>query len=159
MKQIGIWVGVTLIIILSVVGLVALSNVPAPRESTKTGAKLTKSTENDIVFGNKDAKVVLIEYADFECPACARYYPIVKQLKEDYKDKMIFVYRYFPLRQIHTRLRSHHRRFGNHHRLARMDLPLFHLSHFRSPGFFFRDGGCGEIFFALRALRKRRRTP
>jgi protein-disulfide isomerase len=35
------------------------------------------------VSGKTDAKVTLIEYGDFQCPACGAYYPIVKQLKSD----------------------------------------------------------------------------
>ncbi len=46
-------------------------------------------------------KAVLVEFADFECPACGYYYPFVKQLRSDYGDKLTIVYKYFPLRQIH----------------------------------------------------------
>ncbi len=54
---------------------------------------------NDLIKGNKEAKVVLIEYSDFQCPACAFFFPIVKRLFEEYKDKIVFVYRHFPLPQ------------------------------------------------------------
>lgn len=52
---------------------------------------------NDWVVGNADAKVTLVEYLDFECEACGAYYPLTTQLKEEYKDSMRFVVRYFPL--------------------------------------------------------------
>lgn len=51
--------------------------------------------------GNSEAEVVLVEYSDFECPACAFYYPLTKQLAEEFEDDILFVYRHFPLRQIH----------------------------------------------------------
>lgn len=56
---------------------------------------------NDHLKGNKEAKVIFIEYSDFQCPACAAYYPIIKEIVKIYQDKVLFVYRHFPLRQIH----------------------------------------------------------
>lgn len=52
--------------------------------------------------GNENAKVVLIEYSDFQCPACASYYPLVKALHDEFSDSLLVVYRHFPLSQIHT---------------------------------------------------------
>lgn len=54
-------------------------------------------TANDWQQGPADAKVTLVEYADFECPACAAYQPVLKEVKETYKDDLRFVYRHFPL--------------------------------------------------------------
>ncbi len=56
-------------------------------------------TASDWVRGNKAAKVILVEYSDFQCPACAAYYPAVEQLIEDLGSKFTFVYRHFPLQQ------------------------------------------------------------
>ena len=53
----------------------------------------------DRVFGTSDSKVTLIEYGDFQCPACAQYEPIVQKIRTDYADKIAFVYRHFPLSQ------------------------------------------------------------
>lgn len=50
-------------------------------------------------FGNKNAKNYLVEFSDFQCPACGAFYPVVKQLIEKDKDKLLFVYRNFPLQQ------------------------------------------------------------
>lgn len=47
--------------------------------------------------GSVDAKVTLVEYADFECPACAAYQSVLKDVKETFKDDFRFVYRHFPL--------------------------------------------------------------
>lgn len=55
----------------------------------------------DHVFGTTAKKTVLIEYGDFQCPACGNLYPILKPLKEYYKDQLTFVYRDFPLTTIH----------------------------------------------------------
>jgi protein-disulfide isomerase len=50
--------------------------------------------------GSASAKNVFIEYADFECPACADYSEMLKAVPSVFKDT-VFVFRYFPLTQIH----------------------------------------------------------
>lgn len=45
----------------------------------------------------KDAKVTLVEFGDFQCPGCAAAQPTVKQIKNDYKDKVNVVFRNYPL--------------------------------------------------------------
>lgn len=52
---------------------------------------------DDWVFGNNDSPVTLIEYLDFECEVCGVYYPLVKELKEEYKSAIRVVIRYYPL--------------------------------------------------------------
>ena len=58
-------------------------------------------TAQDHILGNPEASVVVLEYGDFECPACGTYHPVVKQLKAEYADRVAFVYRHFPLNAIH----------------------------------------------------------
>lgn len=43
------------------------------------------------------AEVVLAEYSDFQCPACAYFFPMVEKLKEEYGDRLAVDYNYFPL--------------------------------------------------------------
>ncbi|MEX6686305.1 thioredoxin domain-containing protein [Danxiaibacter flavus] len=57
--------------------------------------------ENDHVQGNEDASVELVEYGDYECPHCGRAYPIIKNIQEKMGDKLKFVFRNFPLAEIH----------------------------------------------------------
>jgi protein-disulfide isomerase len=45
--------------------------------------------------------VTLVEYGDFECPDCGRAFPIVKQLQRVLGDRLRFVFRSFPLIEIH----------------------------------------------------------
>ncbi|OGG00275.1 hypothetical protein A2153_04780 [Candidatus Gottesmanbacteria bacterium RBG_16_38_7b] len=49
--------------------------------------------------GNKEAKTYLVEFSDFQCPACRSFQPQVKALVEKNKDKLVFAYRHFPLTQ------------------------------------------------------------
>lgn len=59
---------------------------------------LTHSADTqDWVRGKENARVTLVEYSDFQCPACERYYGIIKQLEEDYSDILRVVFRQFPL--------------------------------------------------------------
>jgi len=50
--------------------------------------------------GSASAKNVFIEYADYQCPSCADYSDMLKQVPTTFKDT-VFVFRYFPLTQIH----------------------------------------------------------
>lgn len=58
-------------------------------------------SEIDHVVGPDTAVLTLIEYADFQCPTCAVYAPLMEELSAAYPDKLRFVYRYFPLQTIH----------------------------------------------------------
>ena len=57
--------------------------------------------ENDHIAGPEDAQITLVEYGDYECPHCARAFPIVKEIRERMGDRLCFVYRNFPLREAH----------------------------------------------------------
>ena len=58
-------------------------------------------TSSDWTEGNPNAKVSLIEYGDFECPACGEYFPVVQQLFQNYSSTILFVFRNYPLTTIH----------------------------------------------------------
>ena len=53
------------------------------------------------VQGNAHAVVTLVEYGDFQCPACASAYPLAKQIQHRYAGNLRFVFRHFPLSQAH----------------------------------------------------------
>ena len=53
------------------------------------------------IIGNKDAQVKIIEYSDFQCPACGAAEPVARQIAEEFGDKISFEYRHFPLTSIH----------------------------------------------------------
>lgn len=55
----------------------------------------------DHIRGNHRAPVTLVEYGDFECPYCGRAYGIVKKIESQMGDKLIVVFRHFPLAEIH----------------------------------------------------------
>jgi len=47
--------------------------------------------------GNQNSNVAVVEFSDFECPYCARFYATMDQVLKDYGDKIKFTYRHFPL--------------------------------------------------------------
>jgi protein-disulfide isomerase len=66
-------------------------------------ANLEIEDSDHFLKGNKNSKVTIIEYSDFECPFCARAYSdAVRQIKSNYKDNEVaIIYRDFPLNSIH----------------------------------------------------------
>ncbi len=60
---------------------------------------LDKPDDSDWIEGNKDAKNILVEYSDFQCPACRAFAPFMTQLHEDFPDDLVIVYRHYPLPQ------------------------------------------------------------
>jgi protein-disulfide isomerase len=68
---------------------------PVPRRSPQPGASPAHAV------GPETAPVVLEEFGDYQCPPCGRMHPVVEQLKKDYGGRLRFVFRHFPLQQIH----------------------------------------------------------
>lgn len=97
-KIIWITVGIAAIFLVGIfVLMIALS--PKPLDNSE---KLTRLVRDDSNFaGAKDAKVTIVVFEDLECPACALYHPEFKKIREDYKDKIKYVFRHFPLRSLH----------------------------------------------------------
>ena len=58
-------------------------------------------TNNRPVRGNKDAKVTIVNYDDFECPYCARMHATIVDVVKQYGDKVRVIYKDFPLTEIH----------------------------------------------------------
>ena len=57
----------------------------------------------DHATGSADAKITVVQYADFECPHCTRSYPILKNIRRHFGDELNFVFRHFPVRHKHPR--------------------------------------------------------
>lgn len=53
--------------------------------------------EEEHILGNKNAEIKFVEYSDFECPFCKKFYPTFKQLVQEYGDKVSFEYKHYPL--------------------------------------------------------------
>ncbi len=60
-------------------------------------------------YGQESGVITLTEYGDFECPACGQFFPLVAQIKEQFKDQIRFEFKHFPLVQIHPNATAAHR--------------------------------------------------
>lgn len=100
LKELGIWAGVIAVLIGGLWLLITAVN-SSPSPSTPAQINLPAITKDDFVKGNATANATLVEYSDFQCPACKIYFPLVKQLEQYFGDKIQIVYRLFPLIQIH----------------------------------------------------------
>jgi len=91
------WI-VTMLLVAGLAGfawLGGVKDVAAPEASSGSGAIVKHIT------GKQDAAITLVEYSDFQCPACGAYYPVVEQIVEKYKNEISFEYRHYPLTSIH----------------------------------------------------------
>ena len=83
------------------------NTIPTPINDN-TGGYVTPTTVNvptiskdDRVRGNRNAKVVLYEYSDLQCPFCQRHHATMQTLLSQYGDDVAWVYRHLPLTSIH----------------------------------------------------------
>ncbi len=84
------WVIVGIITVVLFGGAIWFSNIS--EKQNNEGVTVT-----DQIKGNPEATVTLVEYSDFQCPACASFQPVLNTLLEEYGDKLRFEYRHFPL--------------------------------------------------------------
>lgn len=66
-----------------------------------SGSPSSNAQPSNHIKGEDKSGVALVEYADFQCPFCGQFYPIISQVVEKYKDQITFQYRHLPLIQIH----------------------------------------------------------
>jgi len=78
---------------------------PAPTAPPKD-VKVDSVTATDHIRGNKDARIALIEYSDLECPFCKKFHPTAKKVLDTYQNQIVWVYRHFPLSQLHSKAKK-----------------------------------------------------
>ena len=86
--------GILIATVTVIAGAIFLFSKPTP---TVTIPKETLVPAGAHTKGNPNASVYLVEFSDFQCPACAAFAPAVAVLTEKYKDQLFFAYRHFPL--------------------------------------------------------------
>lgn len=92
-----LWTGAALGLIGMVWGLAKLATTT--NTSAVGGTLQDQVTMSDWSQGNSEAKNILVEYSDFQCPACAAFEPQLKQALATHGDRLRLVYRHFPLPQ------------------------------------------------------------
>ncbi len=93
-------IGISVVSLLLLIGGVFLFS---GKENADSSAKTLDTT---LLVGNKrhlkrveSSKVTIVEFADFQCPACARTQPVLNQIMSDYGKEVTFIFRHFPLPQ------------------------------------------------------------
>lgn len=94
-RHVVVWVIVALVVGGSIFGMAKMATRSAA--PVGTAATAPAMVAEDWVKGSRDARAVLTEYSDFQCPACAFYYPYLKKASEEFGDDLAVVYRHFPL--------------------------------------------------------------
>ena len=83
------------------------SNTTRPSEAGDQAIdKIKPITKLDHVRGNPNAPVTIVEFSDTECPFCKRFHPTIQQVVNEYDGQIAWVYRHFPLDQIHPKARK-----------------------------------------------------
>jgi protein-disulfide isomerase len=97
-------IGFLVLVVGGVIIAAAYSGSSSSNTATPAGFVATTIpaiTSTDWTTGDATATVSVVEYGDYECPACGEYNPVVKQLITDYGNRVLFAFREFPLYSIH----------------------------------------------------------
>lgn len=105
-KEAKVLIGIAVAVIIGGVLLAIFAN-PKPKDP---GAPVDTDSiirDHNYMTGSLDAKVTLVEFADYQCPACAAANPILKQIISEYRNNpdFNFVFKNFPLDSIHPQAR------------------------------------------------------
>lgn len=57
--------------------------------------------QRDHTTGKTSATVTLVEYGDYQCSHCSEAYPLIKKLRKEFSNDLLFVFRNFPLQESH----------------------------------------------------------
>ena len=82
------------------------SGTPAERSAGQTASLSIRSVgTNDHIRGNPEARLLLVEYSDTECPFCKVFHETLKRIMNDYgkSGEVAWIYRHFPLAQLHPK--------------------------------------------------------
>ena len=91
-------IAIAVAIVLAIVGIVYAMSQQAADPAPPEGEKLqTVRTDSHVLDDGGAGAVTVVEFLDFECEACAAFYPIVEDLREQYDGEITYVVRYFPL--------------------------------------------------------------
>ncbi|OGH69606.1 MAG: hypothetical protein A3C90_04220 [Candidatus Magasanikbacteria bacterium RIFCSPHIGHO2_02_FULL_51_14] len=80
----------------------AAAPTPAP-----SGSIVLRAVDgDDHIRGDKDAKITIVEFSDFECPFCKRFHETLQQVMDKYGDSVRWVYRQWPIDSLHPKART-----------------------------------------------------
>ncbi len=89
-------------IFIVMIGLIIWGMIAASQKANRDNSSallVTQISDSDWVKGNATSTVTIVEYSDFQCPACASYYPLIEKVIAENSDRASLVFRNFPLPQ------------------------------------------------------------
>ncbi len=95
-KRLLYWLLAAGVLILSFL-IIALNS----QEDSETGTDTSILTDSEWEKGNLESEIVLVEYSDFQCPACSARQPMINDIVGEFDSHIKFVFKQFPLRSIH----------------------------------------------------------
>lgn len=66
-------------------------------------ADIAPATSSDHILGSPNAEIIVVEYSDLECPFCKTFHNTMHSIVNDYKGKVAWVYRHYPIKELHSR--------------------------------------------------------
>jgi protein-disulfide isomerase len=96
------------VLIAGAIIFVNLNPTPAPTlegSNLPTSVDVRPASSNEHIMGSPNAKIILIEYSDFQCPYCSRVHPTLKRFVDEGEGDVAWVYRHLPLESIHPEAR------------------------------------------------------
>ncbi|KKR89241.1 MAG: Sodium/proton antiporter [Candidatus Wolfebacteria bacterium GW2011_GWA2_42_10] len=90
-------------------GLKNVGNGKTPEKPAETSLNIENVAavnSNDHIRGNLEAEVKIVEFSDLECPFCKSFHSTMKQVMEGYGDKVAWIYRHYPIDQLHPKART-----------------------------------------------------
>lgn len=107
MKNLPLLLGTIFGTLLMIVGIAVIFSKSTP--ATQSGEALVDQTQllqgASKIKGPENAEITIVEFSDFQCPACQSAQVLVDQVVKTYPDKVRVVYRHFPLDSIHPNAR------------------------------------------------------
>lgn len=95
----------TIGVVVIAVGIIVAAILVAGGKNEKAdhvSADILRKPDSNTLTQAPDNKVTVVEFLDYQCPACAQYYKnITRKLEDDYAGKITFVTRNFPIQQVH----------------------------------------------------------
>ena len=78
-------------------------NAPVANDAKNTTSKVRPVSSSDHVIGNLNAKIVIVEYSDLECPFCKVFHNTMHKVIDNSNGKVAWVYRHYPIPQLHPK--------------------------------------------------------
>lgn len=99
MKNLPLLIGTIVLTLAAIVGVAFFFSNSSNEPATADRSVVEGNTQ--LVRGPESAKVTIVEFSDFQCPACRAVQPLVKGVVDQFPEDVRLIYRHFPLLDIH----------------------------------------------------------